>query len=162
MRAFVETLKDLHLIVKTDRRVWAACGFVCIALMVWSLTSSWRDYTAPSDVHKAKPPEEPGPRQSMVEFQEEWAKEMDRRKVFRENLTRSINGIQNDKDEIEWHANRLVDKLNGMTIKVDQIISEIGATRLEKARVNEKIAKQKSKNTKKVVNIDRSELDSVR
>lgn len=162
MVKLVQILKDSLLIVRTDRRVWSAVGFVVIALSVWSATSVWRDNIAPSQVHKSKPPEEPGRRQAIVDFQEEWELEKKNRAEFRENLTRSVNSIRVDKDEIEWHANKLVDKLNGMTIKVDQIIAGIGQTRLEKAKLNEKIAKQKSKNVKKVINIDRSELNSVR
>ncbi len=162
MTGFTEKLHDTWMLIKTDRRIWSAFGFVVISLSIWSLTSVWRNNVAPSDVHKGKPPEEPGHRQSMIEFQQEWQDEMTRRKVFKESLGRAISGIEVDKEQIEWNANRLVDKLNGMTIKVDQIIAEIGQTRLDKAKNNDRIAKQKSKTTKKVIAIDRSELDMAR
>ncbi len=162
MTRLVQLLTDTLVIVRTDRRVWSAFGFVVVAIAVWSATSVWRKNVAENEVHKGKPPEEPGRRQSVIEFQQEWVAEKKRREAFQENLHHTVNAIKNDREEIEWNANRLVDKLNGMTMKVDQIIAGIGQTRLDKARINEKIAKQKSKNTKKVINIDRSELDMAR
>lgn len=159
---FVQLLRDAKEIVRTDRRVWSAFGFIVISVMVWSLTSVWRENIAESEVHRSRPPDEPGPRMAIIDFQAEWEKEKQRRFEFKQNVDRAVSNLNVQKDEIEVSANRLVDKLNGMTIKVDQIIAGIGATRLEKSKLNEKIARQKSKNTKKVIAVDRSELDAAR
>ena len=162
MMGFVQLLSDAKEIVRTDRRVWSAFGFIVVSISIWSLTSVWRENVAESEVHKGRPPDEPGPRHSIVDFKDDWEEEKKRRAIFKENIDRSVSNLNNQKEEIEWHANRLVDKLNGMTIKVDQIIAGIGEARLAKSKLNERIAKQKSKNPKKVIPVDRSELEMAR
>ena len=43
----LQSAEDVKLILSTDKRFWAAGGFIAVALFVWLATTTWRTEPAP-------------------------------------------------------------------------------------------------------------------
>ncbi len=150
MSAVTQALSDSWLIVKTDRRVWAATSFVVIALVVWSITGGWRNYASDKKPEVAKIASDDIFIKSLVtDVHATLAGEKKRREEFKTVLQRTVSELDADKQKIEWHANTLVDKLTNMTIRVDKIAKDIGSRRIERAALEAKLHKGASKRVKR-------------
>jgi hypothetical protein len=60
-------------------------------------------------------------------------------------MTRMSNEIQVDEEEIDWHANTLITRLNDVSEKVDKVANLVGDSAVDKAKLEEKLRKQKLK-----------------
>ena len=158
MTGIVQTLGDLRLIVTTDRRVWAAGGFLCIVCFVWVVTGAWRppDEEPPEEYVRVKV-EDDKIRSMVAEFNKSLKEGVEERKFLKESITRVAQDVQVGKEEVDWNVNVLMNKLNDITEKVDGLANKVGASTIERAQFEEKL-KQQKKDSKKKKPVDRSML----
>ena len=158
MTGIIGYLKDAQLILKTDRRFWAAGGFLCIVVCIWMLTDTWREPVPEPEPYKRRARvEEEDFRLALTDFHAQVQKDIKNRAELSDTINRTAGDLESNKQKIDWHVNTLVDKLNSMTSKIDKIAREVGERRIERAKLNQKLANQK-KNVKRIRKVDPAEL----
>ena len=147
MTRIKQAIFDAILIAKTDRRVWAASGFVFTVTLVWFATGAWRALEDP-------PPEKlypvlvkPEKIKDMVKgFSTQMREAKEENTFLHDAVTRMNNEISINKEEIDWNANALITRLNDVSEKVDQVANMVGQSAIQKAQLEDKIKKSKKKN----------------
>lgn len=146
MVGLLERAHDGILIVKTDRRLWAAGGFLGCVLALWLATGSWREAPPEPERHAFVPrqPEDEmaGPIRSMASALEERKKN---REELHDTINRAANDFETGKQELDWHVNNLVDRLNTMGERIDKLAKDVGDRAVEKAELDKKIKPAKKK-----------------
>ncbi len=154
----MQSLNDLQLLVKTDRRIWAAAGFLVTVTFVWFITGAWRGEDPPIPEEYIKVRVENPKIDDMVKHFNRTLKEgREERKYLQDYLARVSKQVDVGKDEIDWHVNILVNKLNDMTERVDGLAIKVGASSVHNAQLQNKL-KQQKKNSRRKRAVDRSNL----
>lgn len=149
MTGLVQTLSDLKLIIATDRRIWAACAFLLVVGLVYSITDSWRvieppppEKLVPVKIHEEKIV-------NMVKgFNQAIKESAEERKYLKEYLSRVSNKIESDKEEIDWHVDTIINRVNDVTEKIDNLTHKVGEQRVQKTHFDRKLIQQTAKKTK--------------
>ncbi len=154
MIGVLERLNDGVMIAKTDRRVWSAFGFLVAVVLLWIATGSWREAPPEGEKHTWLPrpvhEDEIDPVRSMATKLEERRKA---REELHDTINRAASDFETGKQELDWHVNNLVDRLNDMGLRIDKLAKDVGARTIEKAELERKIkpAKKKKSNVYKPV-----------
>jgi hypothetical protein len=141
-----QTLSDVKLILSTDRRLWVTAVFCCTVFGVWLMTDSWREEEPP-------PPEKfinvkviPEKIEEMVRgFNTQIKQAKEEREYLRDTMTRVGQEIEVEKEQIDWHTNTLITKLNDVSEKVDKLVNVVGDQSIGKAKLETKLKRQKQK-----------------
>lgn len=158
MTGLVQSFSDLKLIVQTDRRVWAAGGFLCCVVFIWVVTGAWReeDPPVPEKYIRVKV-EEDKINDLIKEFNKDMREGEEERKFLKDYIARVSQEVNVGKEEIDWHVNVLVNKLDDMTERVDLLANKVGASSIKNAQFEERL-KQQKKNRKRKKAVDRSDI----
>lgn len=159
MAGFVQSLSDIKLILTTDRRIWAGSAFVAVVVVVWLATGSWRESPPekPEEIWRVKVQEERV--EDMVQgFNKDLKEEKEETQYLKDSLKRANSELGAGKEEIEWHVNTLINKLNSMSEKVDLLTNRVGNAAIEKQKLEAKIARSKKKRGQGKKKVDGSEL----
>jgi KaiC/GvpD/RAD55 family RecA-like ATPase len=158
MTGLRQTLYDLKLHISTDRRIWSAAAFVIIVFTVWGTTGAWREVDPePPEEYVRLKVEEENVNSMIKEFNVDMQQAAEERRYLRDYLTRVNKQVEVEKQEIDWHVDILVNKLNDMTEKVDGISLQVGASAIASAELEKKLKQQRSQKRRKKA-IDRSDL----
>lgn len=158
MTALGQTISDLKLIAQTDKRVWSAGAFLCVVFFVWSVTGAWREEEEPLPEKLVNlKVEQPKIKPMLKEFNAAMREGAEERQYLKDYAVRVAQELETTKQEIDWHVDVLVNKLNDMTEKVDNIANKVGASAVHKEEFNQKLKKHKAKERRKKA-VDRSSL----
>lgn len=158
MTALGQLLHDVKLHITTDRRIWSAASFVVMVVTVWLVTGAWREGEPEPPIERVRlKVEEEKVKDMIAEFNKDMKEADEERQLLRDYMTRVNQQVEVEKQEIDWHVDVLVNKLNDMTERVDGIALKVGSSAVETAELEEKLKKQKAKGSKKVP-VDRSNL----
>lgn len=157
MTALKDTITDTKMIIRTDRRVRAAGVFTAGVFLVWFLTGTWREPRYQEERPKRVIPQEEEAIKMMLADMERMLNE--RKKVneeFKDIVNRQANEVETEKQKAEWHVNNLIDRMNGITMKVDKLARDIGDRKINDARLQKRIDGSKKKKAR--AKLDRSVL----
>ena len=132
MTGVKQVINDLKLIVQTDRRVWAAASFIVIVTIVWVSTGNWRgeDITHVEDTVRFKVEQEKI-KAMIKEFNKDMRQGREEQDYINSYLTRFQQELEVEKQEMDWHVDVLVNKLNNMVERVDNIAIKVGEEKSE-------------------------------
>ncbi|MBP9838123.1 MAG: hypothetical protein KBC84_05360 [Proteobacteria bacterium] len=146
MKAAIDAAKEAKLIFKTDRRFWAAGGFLICVILVWSMTTSWREVVPEKPREWVDPPKKEAIPEELVSS---LLSDLKARKIARdemhEQVKRTASDFQRGKEEIDANLSKLNDKLNLVGEKVNKMVSEIGESRVKSVLLQENINVKKKK-----------------
>ena len=158
MTGLLQSFGDLKLIVSTDRRVWAAAGFVVCVVFVYFATTAWREEDPPPPEEYIRMRLDPFEWKSRItKFNKAMEESHKERKELREVVARASQTLKVQQQEIDWQANELIEKLDTMTDKVDGLINKLGGKSIQNVQRDRELNMHKSKNRRKIP-VDRSNL----
>ncbi len=158
MTGLLQVINDLKLVVTTDKRVWAAAGFISCAVFLFFATTAWREEEPPPPEEYIRMRLEPFNWKSRVtKFNKAMKESNEERKALRDTVARASQDLRVQQQEIDWQANELIEKLNTMTDKVDGLINTMGGQSVRNATRDKQLDAQRSKKRQKV-KVDRSNL----
>ncbi|MCB0325363.1 MAG: hypothetical protein KDD69_17390 [Bdellovibrionales bacterium] len=158
MTGLQQSLHDLKLHITTDKRIWSASAFVCIVFFVWFVTGAWREpEPEPPEKYVRIKVEEEKVNVMIKDFNKDLREAEEERKFLKDYLTRVTEQVKVEKEEIDWHVDVLVNKLNDMTERIDGIALKVGASAVETAELENRLKQQKAARSKKKA-VDRSTL----
>lgn len=159
MTGLIQSFSDLKLIVTTDHRVWACAGFLCLVTAIWFATEYWREPVPPPPEKIRKMLVEDDRYKTMIgQFTTAVRESKEERQFLKDSLSRVTQEFGVVKQEVDWHTDTLITKLNEMTEKVDRLVTKVGESHIANAQLEQKIAKAKKKDKKKRVHIDSMDL----
>lgn len=140
------------MIVMTDRRVWACAIFLCIVFLVWAVTGAWRESPPAKGEELWRVKSEEEHVVDMVKAMNKDVKEaQEENDYLKDKMTRIASELKVGKEEVDWHVNTLINKLNSMSEKVTILTSKVGEAALDKQKLESKIAQANKKKKKKKV-----------
>jgi uncharacterized coiled-coil DUF342 family protein len=139
------TFKDIPELLKSDRRFMAAGGFLAVAVFVWIATSPWREVEKPKEHPERMGKQTEYYYEPMQNFNVEIDQHRKEVSELHEEIKRSSSEIATGRQEFEWHTNKLMDRLNGMSSQLEEITAKVGASRLNSTRTNKNIDKSTRK-----------------
>lgn len=153
----MQVVSDLKMILKTDRRIWAAAAFLVCVTFIWLVTGAWRgeDPPIPEEYMKVRV-ENPKINDMVKEFNRTLKEGREERRYLQDYLARVSKQVEVGKDEIDWNVNILLNKLSDMTERVDGLAIKVGASSVHNAQLDNKLKRQK-KNSRRKVRVDRSD-----
>ena len=153
MNALIQNFSDLKLILSTDKRFWAAGGFIAVAFFVWFTTTTWRQEPAPTpDSYKNIKVVEEKTNVLIKDFNQALKEGKEERGFLKDYLYRVNHDLDANKQEIDWKVNTLSEKLNDITEHVDLLTNRVGASAVNSAKTEErlKLTEKKDKRKRKV------------
>ena len=123
-------LDDVKLLLSTDRRLWAAGGFICFALFFW-LISSGGDR---QQLRRGSDFAERAPRarllaEPLIQIDPLMTKEIElsrkENRILRDDFQRAINDIAAQNKEMDEKIESLVDRLEAVTKQVEELNDSI-------------------------------------
>ena len=146
MVGLVNTLRDTALIVKTDKRFWAAGGFLGIVLTTWLCTSSWRGLPDDTGTHVFEPKvKRPYMHETLVDFQKDLVDGAKNRKDLVDMISRTDSELQASSQKTEWNTHNIINKLDTIATRVDKLVKEVGTRNVQNAEVDRSIMKHNRK-----------------
>lgn len=159
MTGLIQSIKDGVLIVRTDKRFAVAGGFLCTVLLLWGLTSAWREPEPEKEkVNRYIKPEDEIFNESLVDFRKDIDLNRETRAQLGEVLKRTESDLQTNQQQIDWTFNSLLGKLDNMANRVDELATKIGTRSIERAEIDRKIELHNKKKKKVVKKVDQGEL----
>lgn len=136
-----QLIEDSKLIIGTDKRIWAAVGFLVVVLIFWSLTNTWRPLPeVPSEkVVKVEvsPRSNPG---SLIEGLHESITSLNQTNdILKKDIDRVSKNLETKQEEIDWNVDQLVSRLSNMSSKLDNITKKVGERNVEKFKVDQRM-----------------------
>lgn len=140
-------LTDIHLLLTTDKRIWAGAAFFACSIFIWLFTGSWRHQTQEPKTEKIyyMPEEKEVDRALVKEMHSKIKEGAEERQYLKDTISRVQQQIAADTEEIDWKVNSLVTRLNTVSNKVDNLANDIGQTAIQNSELEKKIRKGKSK-----------------
>jgi len=122
-----QLVHDLKLIVSTDKRIWAAVGFIVVVLIMWALTDSWRPPIVVPEERTVKLIQESSKYDpastGMVEDLNGLNKTNERLQTDISRISEELNSKQ---EEITWQMDGLISRLGSIHSSIDDITHKIG------------------------------------
>ena len=146
MNQLKQSLTDSKMILRTDRRFRAAAIFTIGVFFIWFLTANWRVPKLDEERVKRHRPEEEEYIKIIVADLERAIQE--RKKVneeFKDVVNRQSSEVEAEKQKAEWHVNNLIDRMNGITIKVDKLARDVGDRKIRDAELKKHMDASKKK-----------------
>lgn len=126
-----QLVHDLKLIVSTDKRIWAAVGFIVVVLVMWALTDSWRPPIVIPEEKTVKLIQESSkydPASSgMVEDLSVLNKTNEKLQTDINRISEELNSKQ---EEITWQMDGLISRLGSIHSSIDDITHKIGENKV--------------------------------
>lgn len=158
MTGLLQVFEDTKMIVATDRRVWAACGFLVAVVLLYFATTAWREEEPPPPEEMMRMRLEPFEWKARVtKFTKALEESHDERRKLHNLVSRASNDLRVQQQELDWQANELIEKLNSMTDKVDGLVNRFGGQSVQNAVRDKKFEASRGKSRRKVP-VDRSNL----
>ncbi|HQH28558.1 MAG TPA: hypothetical protein PLP17_14265, partial [Oligoflexia bacterium] len=133
-----QKLDDLKLLLKNDRRVWAAAGFIVVALFVWMLTNQGgggprRPATLPIDQNASKQGTggEEGFADLIVAFKSDIEDGKKQRTEMYDVMQRTKKDLADYKERSTGIFETLVDKFEQLSREVDALAAAVKQTNEE-------------------------------
>ena len=160
MTGLVQNINDLKLILSTDKRFWAAGGFIATAIFVWFATTTWRQQAALTpDSHKFIKVEEEKTDLLIKDFNLALKESKEERALLKDYIYRVHNDLNNSKQDMDWNVSSLVQKLDHITENIDVLANKIGSSAVNNAKVEQRLKlTQKRDKRKKKVAVDYSTM----
>lgn len=153
----LERLKDGALLVRTDKRLWSAGGFLFSVVLIWAMTTSWReDPPEKEKVVRVQEDKNDYMRNALADFQRDFEMRKQTRSDLEDVVKRTQSELAADRQQVDWHVNELMGKLDNMANRVDKLATKIGSRKLEEAEVDRKITAQSKK--KRATKVDPGEM----
>lgn len=120
-----QRIEDIKLLLKNDRRIWAAAGFIIVALFIWTLTDNSRGQR-----HKIVPPQKASEQgmgggeiygDLIVAFKNDIEQGKSERKEMNAELQRITQDFKEHKERVTGIFETLVDKFEQLARDVDAL-----------------------------------------
>ncbi len=123
-----QALSDIQLLIKTDKRIAAACGFVLLVLIIFMFTDTWREPKKPHSerVLNLKTTEVVVPESSFTGLTESLSSVSKTNNNLKDDLTRVSRELETKQEEIDWKVDSLVTRLSNMTSTIGKITEKVG------------------------------------
>ena len=136
-----QLIEDSKLLFKTDKRIWAAVGFLAFVLIFWSLTNSWRPLP---EVYEEKTVKiEVAPRLNAGPLLEGLHESLGSLSQNNDNLKKDIDRVSKNlgtkREEIDWNVDQLVSRLSNMSSTLDDITKKVGQREVDKMKVEQRL-----------------------
>lgn len=130
-----QLLEDSKLLIKTDKRIWAVCGFILVVLVVWALTDSWRPLPEVPEEKFVTIREEPTRNAGfLLQGLSEGLGEVNKQnEILQNDLNRISRNIESKQEEIHWQLDKLVNRLGSMNDTIDSITRKVGDRNVQEA-----------------------------
>ena len=157
MTGLIERMRDTATLCRTDKRIWSGGAFLLIVVSVWAMTTSWREPPPEKEkVVRTPPPQGDFVRNALADFKRDFDERQKAREQFNAEMRRTQSELAADKQQVEWHMNELVGKLDNMANRVDKLADKIGSRAINESEVDRKIKAQSKK--KKPTKVDPGEM----
>lgn len=152
MSGFTQSIADVKLILSTDKRIWAMSGFLAMCAVVFVVTQSWREPPPePEEEYvRVRIDDDIGYRSLMTTVTKDFQSSVVERKALRDEVVRASNDFQNQQQEIDWHVDNLVERMNSVTEKLDKLVGKVGEEAIKKAQLEQRIRGSKSQVKRKI------------
>ncbi len=147
-----QLVHDLKLIVSTDKRIWAAAGFLVVVFFMWAMTDSWRPPIVVPEEKTVKLIEEH--KEARGVGSAAMVKDLSNLNQSNERLKLDINRISEElnskQEEITWQMDGLISRLGSIHSKIDDITHKIGENKVAEVmrEQRQRAKKKKGSNTK--------------
>ncbi|MFN8391462.1 MAG: hypothetical protein U0136_14335 [Bdellovibrionota bacterium] len=159
MTGFLESVRDTILIAKTDKRVWSAAGFLTLVFFIWFFTDSWRKPEPPKEeTARYVKPEVEVVKEVFGDIQKDLNDSRRNREELNEVIKRASSELEANKQNTNWHMNTLVDKLDGISNRVDKLAKDVGSWSLRQAEIDRNIAAHQKKHSRLPKKVDSAEI----
>lgn len=128
-----QLFQDAKLVLSTDKRIWAGAGFVCIVVVVWALTDSWRPPPEVIEERTVKITEQErkfshASSEGMVEDLSGLSEANDK---LKSDINRISEELHSKQEEISWQMDGLISRLGSINSTIDDITQKVGAKKVE-------------------------------
>jgi hypothetical protein len=150
MTGLIQSINDLKLILSTDKRFWAAGGFVFTAIFVWFATTTWRNHAKETpDEFKYIKVKEVKVDVLIDEFNQAMKEGKEERGLLKDYIYRVHNDLNTSKQDMDWQMSSLVQKLDHITENVDVLANKVGASSINNAKVEQRLKLTQKRDTRK-------------